>query len=113
MIFLFFCFFFSSRRRHTRFKCDWSADVCSSDLRERGRLWDAAEREHAGVQPEADDRLQRRRRREREIDALGDGERLAPFRGAEDVGDHAALEHAADDALTLADEMARWAAVRL
>src|SRR5207237_5030538 len=26
------CFFFSSRRRHTRFKCDWSSDVCSSDL---------------------------------------------------------------------------------
>src|SRR5256886_15490388 len=28
----FFCFFFSSRRRHTRFDCDWSSDVCSSDL---------------------------------------------------------------------------------
>src|SRR2546430_11862861 len=28
-------FFFSSRRRHTRFDCDWSSDVCSSDL---GRL---------------------------------------------------------------------------
>src|SRR5260370_22644959 len=27
-----FFFFFSSRRRHTRFKCDWSSDVCSSDL---------------------------------------------------------------------------------
>src|SRR5260370_26919300 len=27
-----FIFFFSSRRRHTRFKCDWSSDVCSSDL---------------------------------------------------------------------------------
>src|SRR5260370_23634878 len=25
-------FFFSRRRRHTRFKCDWSSDVCSSDL---------------------------------------------------------------------------------
>src|SRR5688572_31966499 len=24
--------FFSSRRRHTRFDCDWSSDVCSSDL---------------------------------------------------------------------------------
>src|SRR2546427_5096552 len=30
-IFVFF-FFFSSRRRHTRFDCDWSSDVCSSDL---------------------------------------------------------------------------------
>src|SRR2546427_3913216 len=28
----FFYFFFSSRRRHTRFDCDWSSDVCSSDL---------------------------------------------------------------------------------
>src|SRR6266567_5693759 len=28
-------FFFSSRRRHTRFDCDWSSDVCSSDLLER------------------------------------------------------------------------------
>src|SRR6266567_8415428 len=25
-------FFFSSRRRHTRCDCDWSSDVCSSDL---------------------------------------------------------------------------------
>src|SRR5690606_41036568 len=28
----FCCFFFSSRRRHTRFSRDWSSDVCSSDL---------------------------------------------------------------------------------
>src|SRR5690606_41047922 len=28
-------FFFSSRRRHTRFSRDWSSDVCSSDLRLR------------------------------------------------------------------------------
>src|SRR2546430_13082192 len=28
-------FFFSSRRRHTRFDCDWSSDVCSSDLGRR------------------------------------------------------------------------------
>src|SRR5437763_2406415 len=28
-----FCFFFSSRRRHTRYIGDWSSDVCSSDLR--------------------------------------------------------------------------------
>ena len=25
-------FFFSSRRRHTRLRRDWSSDVCSSDL---------------------------------------------------------------------------------
>src|SRR5207253_7261758 len=27
-----FTFFFSSRRRHTRWPRDWSSDVCSSDL---------------------------------------------------------------------------------
>src|SRR5437879_11310452 len=31
-VFLFFVFFFSSRRRHTRYIGDWSSDVCSSDL---------------------------------------------------------------------------------
>ena len=30
-----YLFFFSSRRRHTRSLCDWSSDVCSSDLRQR------------------------------------------------------------------------------
>src|SRR5207237_3455223 len=34
-------FFFTSRRRHTRFKCDWSSDVCSSDL-SKGGPWEAA-----------------------------------------------------------------------
>src|SRR5699024_11448776 len=29
----FFVFFFSSKRRHTRSKRDWSSDVCSSDLK--------------------------------------------------------------------------------
>src|SRR5205814_2785227 len=31
-----FCFFFSSRRRHTRCLSDWSSDVCSSDIRKVG-----------------------------------------------------------------------------
>src|SRR5688500_20386605 len=30
-------FFFSSRRRHTRLQGDWSSDVCSSDLSQRGK----------------------------------------------------------------------------
>src|SRR6266480_5283803 len=40
MIIIFF--FFSSRRRHTRLTCDWSSDVCSSDLdhaRSRAYRW--------------------------------------------------------------------------
>src|SRR2546430_7329300 len=35
LLVFFFFFFFSSRRRHTRFDCDWSSDVCSSDLSRR------------------------------------------------------------------------------
>src|SRR2546430_8965373 len=39
-------FFFSSRRRHTIFDCDWSSDVCSSDLIVEivSRTWGRAER---------------------------------------------------------------------
>src|SRR5256885_13751167 len=33
-----FCFFFSSRRRHTRLQGDWSSDVCSSDLGQAAKL---------------------------------------------------------------------------
>src|SRR5437762_7937698 len=43
-------FFFSSRRRHTRYIGDWSSDVCSSDL--AGARADpdaAAQRDHAAV----------------------------------------------------------------
>src|SRR5260221_8712942 len=32
VLFAGYFFFFSSRRRHTRSLCDWSSDVCSSDL---------------------------------------------------------------------------------
>src|SRR5256885_16667740 len=32
------CFFFSSRRRHTRLQGDWSSDVCSSDLSNVGAI---------------------------------------------------------------------------
>src|SRR6267143_3301187 len=33
-------FLFSSRSRHTRWNCDWSSDVCSSDLADSSRrLW--------------------------------------------------------------------------
>src|SRR3712207_7798242 len=31
-------FFFSSRRRHTRYWRDWSSDVCSSDLSQGGNI---------------------------------------------------------------------------
>src|SRR5688572_15823327 len=43
----FFFFFFSSRRRHTRFDCDWSSDVCSSDLLKHLLAVDAVAAERA------------------------------------------------------------------
>src|SRR5438034_7487321 len=50
-------FFFSSRRRHTRSLCDWSSDVCSSDLigglevREVHQLATLARGEPTGLHP--------------------------------------------------------------
>src|SRR5579862_2960010 len=43
------CFFFSSRRRHTRWNCDWSSDVCSSDLVHSDRNHAAHRPRHARV----------------------------------------------------------------
>src|SRR2546430_6734213 len=49
-------FFFSSRRRHTRFDCDWSSDVCSSDL---GHRRTTSRRIRRSLEREADDDHQR------------------------------------------------------
>src|SRR5437870_7279214 len=49
---LFLFFFFSSRRRHTRWPRDWSSDVCSSDLIDEAALADAA----AAAEPDAERR---------------------------------------------------------
>src|SRR5690606_40369834 len=43
------CFFFSSRRRHTRFSRDWSSDVCSSDLQIHQELKDEYTLEFEGI----------------------------------------------------------------
>src|SRR6266487_4047251 len=40
-------FFFSSRRRHTRWTGDWSSDVCSSDLCDRLPEWGLSSRDVA------------------------------------------------------------------
>src|SRR2546430_5144162 len=46
-------FFFSSRRRHTRFDCDWSSDVCSSDLVIHAAMKiDAEDARQLGLNPE-------------------------------------------------------------
>src|SRR2546427_6919607 len=49
----FLFFFFSSRRRHTRFDCDWSSDVCSSDLQAFQRVKKEVEKVIAGENPAA------------------------------------------------------------
>src|SRR5690625_7872493 len=46
-----FSFFFSSRRRHTRWPRDWSSDVCSSDLGLREVRAELVEHERAGRLP--------------------------------------------------------------
>src|SRR5690625_375632 len=54
-------FFFSSRRRHTRWPRDWSSDVCSSDLCVRTaeeqdkELWDLSDQELAEISEHLDD----------------------------------------------------------
>src|SRR3712207_9497737 len=45
-------FFFSSRRRHTRYWRDWSSDVCSSDLEETGALTRTLRRGRGVLLPE-------------------------------------------------------------
>src|SRR6266481_8200209 len=44
-----FVFFFSSRRRHTRWNCDWSSDVCSSDLFELELEWKIGKGGNSGI----------------------------------------------------------------
>src|SRR5262245_63883919 len=72
-------FFFSSRRRHTRCLSDWSSDVCSSDLVERGLQ---------GIPLDSQRRL-RALRKAGEID-------LGQQRGADDLGLGVGLHDAAD-----------------
>src|SRR5438034_11650445 len=59
----FIFFFFSSRRRHTRSLCDWSSDVCSSDLEISNRK----------VVPAEPLMSRRRQQTAREIGAAQDG----------------------------------------
>src|SRR3989338_9925934 len=52
------CLFFSSRRRHTRCNCDWSSDVCSSDLYKERR--DRGDPHHGPYHSRLPDRIVRR-----------------------------------------------------
>src|SRR5688572_32458311 len=81
-------FFFSSRRRHTRFDCDWSSDVCSSDLAEAVRVVDAVEH----LAEERDGLLRRERAARSEERRVGKGVDLGgrciikKKKGKDDVG---------------------------
>src|SRR2546430_4217606 len=69
--FLFF-FFFSSRRRHTRFDCDWSSDVCSSDLAAtHGTRRQLSEHRHSVPAPAAAERADGRLACDVEPDVAG------------------------------------------
>src|SRR2546430_10744782 len=56
-------FCFSSRRRHTRFDCDWSSDVCSSDLKHSSRLEEGPTVNADLVREIADDEMSKLRER--------------------------------------------------
>src|SRR3712207_1030142 len=56
-----FLFFFSSRRRHTRYWLDWSSDVCSSDLRAGAALAALAACGRGAVRPRGRLEVERRR----------------------------------------------------
>src|SRR5438445_2795647 len=86
-------FFFSSRRRHTRYWRDWSSDVCSSDLTGDNPLTAAAIAAEAGVDdflaeatPEAKLNLIRKHQGEGRLVAMtGDGTNDAPALAQADV----------------------------
>src|SRR5690242_21324830 len=67
---IFFFFFFSSRRRHTRLTCDWSSDVCSSDLEVDVVVRDFARHRAAALAPVGDQLADRARIHHRARDAV-------------------------------------------
>src|SRR5207237_3447221 len=75
-----------SRRRHTRFKCDWSSDVCSSDLVSRGALCQRVVADGPALRGRA---LPRTRRRH------PDGAELCVRAGVSAARDPLQMEHAA------------------
>src|SRR3982751_1313227 len=89
------CFFFSSRRRHTRSDRDWSSDVCSSDLPRRDALGAEVE---AVVTRKGRDRFaeQNADEDERELIEAIDAPALNPV--VDDPADHERVRQAGDDA---------------
>src|SRR5256886_11862319 len=87
----YYYFFFSSRRRHTRFDCDWSSDVCSSDLSEEPGDEPAGEDQHRERRPRRLDeedggvRPEREERRRAEVHVAGVAAEDVPCRRDDDI----------------------------
>src|SRR5437588_1234260 len=88
IFYFFFFFFFSSRRRHTRSLCDWSSDVCSSDLAPSRAARPAVALGQPEPHPPLDDLAEKREaqhdRHRGDPDRAKPGERAV----AEDTADH-------------------------
>src|SRR5947209_19737288 len=68
-------FFFSSRRRHTRYWRDWSSDVCSSDLDRRRPRFQAAVAAAAARAAAVVRRVRRVQRADHHVEEGGQGQR--------------------------------------
>src|SRR6266568_9123930 len=98
---MFFFFFFSSRRRHTRWNCDWSSDVCSSDLAREGA--DVAILDICGQIPCVEYAMSSDEDLGETARLIGEaGRRALPVKG--DVRDHACVEAAVQQTV---DELGR------
>src|SRR5467141_192293 len=87
-----FLFFFSSRRRHTRFKCDWSSDVCSSDLEPTACILGPLLRRVCETRLSGDSRLTGRRSSEAQAACVPEGHDLGGLSHPEPSSDAAAAQ---------------------
>src|SRR5207249_8177561 len=81
-------FFFSSRRRHTRSKRDWSSDVCSSDLKHLGVPESRVQVIFNGVDPEKFSPQRQENGRRARVSSLG---HIYPLKGQRDLIDAAVM----------------------
>src|SRR3712207_7905483 len=91
-------FFFSSRRRHTRYWRDWSSDVCSSDLVDRHRLLDDGVDVVLALAAQADAAQRLGQRHE-----VGDAHRRGPALGVDRVQLGVGVAALVEEGLPLAD----------
>src|SRR6266508_1669231 len=95
-------FFFSSRRRHTRWPRDWSSDVCSSDLVDDAAAVDVCHLQLGGGQVELDGGVHETRPTDPAVAANNVHEPGAAIRSLEDVLAEVAVALSVTMALALA-----------